>query len=147
MAEPFDFNAFTQIGGGGNDVQRPTFDIANIGQAPVDSVLKTAVSPDPSTLSYGLLGATGVNGETTQFGLLNPALSAIGGGLNIYQGLKQLGQQEDALDFQKESFGKNFAASKAAFQERLRGNFGRKATLGGNKGTTEDQYVNDRSDF
>lgn len=97
--------------------------------------------------TYGLFDQNNADGIKTQQGLLSPVLGAATGIFNIYAGLKALGQQEDALNFQKEAFNKNFAANKAAFQENLRTKFGRKATLGGNKGTTEKEFVDTRSNF
>jgi len=134
------------IGGGGDPLAIGSANSV-LGNNGASGLLAPLTPQSPVKPTFGLFDETGVNGETTQTGLVNPLISGIGGAFNIYQGLKQLGQQEDALDFQKESFGKNFAASKAAFQERLRGNFGRKATLGGNKGTSEAEYVDSRSDF
>lgn len=97
--------------------------------------------------SFGLFDQTDAEGLQTQQGLFAPALKGIGGAFNIYAGLKALGIQEDTLDFQKKAFKKNFAANKAAFQENLRSKFGRKKALGGHKGTTEQQFVDKRSDF
>jgi hypothetical protein len=96
---------------------------------------------------FGFLDQFNKEGVQTQTGLLGPGLGVVGGAFNIYQGLKQLGIQEDTLDFQKKAFKKNFAANKAAFQENLRSKFGRKKALGGHKDTTEQQFVDKRSNF
>jgi len=132
---------------------KPDYSIPNLaiggngaGVTPGDTYIPQT-SFDPKNVSYGFGNITGANGETVQQGLFSPIMDGLTGVFNIYAGLKALGQQEDALGFQKDAFNKNFAASKSAFQERLRGNYGRKAALGGNKGQTEDQYVEERSNF
>ncbi len=141
--KPFDFSVAGNNSGAGNGGGNPPGVTSNIladfGASPQQAVR------GPTT--FGINDKFDANGIQTQEGLANPILSGIGGAFNIYAGLKALGQQEDALDFQKEAFNKNFGANKAAFQENLRSKFSRKKTLGGNKGTTEKEFVDKRSDF
>lgn len=93
-----------------------------------------------------LFGGTDAEGNETVSGL-GAGLTAATSVFNIYSGLKGLEQQEEALEFQKDSFNRNFNASKAAFENKLRGQYGRKATLGGHKDQSEDEFVAERADF
>jgi hypothetical protein len=148
------FNDFTAIGSpkGGQAGPGGVFSGGAGGLIPNNPAAATDFAsnlspPGGGSPGFGLNTLKDADGVVTQQGLLSPALGIAGAGFNIYSGLKQLGIQEDTLDFTKDAFKKNFAASKAAFQERLRGNYGRKATLGGNKDQTEEQFVAERSDF
>ena len=143
------FQNLTAIGSPGQTTRGYAQNVAADGLSGVGDFQPPSEIPPPSIdgPGFGINTLKDADGVVTQQGLLSPALGIAGAGFNIYQGLKQLGIQEDTLDFTKDSFNKNFAASKAAFQERLRGNYGRKATLGGNKGETEQAYVDKRSDF
>jgi hypothetical protein len=134
-------NSLNFLGGGGGDV---------FGGPSADNIFPDFLgggSGGDAGPGFGFFDQSDADGVLTQQGILSPALKGIGGAFNIYSGLKALGIQEDTLDFQKKAFKKNFAANKAAFQENLRSKFGRKKALGGHKGTSEQQFVDKRSDF
>ena len=61
----------------------------------------------------------GADGNQTSQGILSPSASALGSLSNIYLGLKTLSLGEDQLDFQKESFDKNYGAQLKDYYNRL----------------------------
>lgn len=68
--------------------------------------------------SWSLWGGK-VDGQDTN-SIVGTGLGLAGAGLDAYLGLKQLGVAEDALDFQKGAFSKQFGAQKALTEASLR---------------------------
>ena len=97
--------------------------------------------------TFGFFDQTDADGNLTQQGLVNPVLGGLTSVFNIYSGLKSLKLQEEGLDFQKDAFNRNFAASKAAFENQLRGQHSRSAFLGGQQGVSSDEFVANASNF
>ena len=90
---------------------------------------------------------TDVNGvKTTTGGWVSPALSAVGTGVNAYLGFKGLGLAEDTLDFQKESWEKNFAMMQDQYYRKLNDRRAYKHNLGRDQTRDEVNAVRDHYD-
>jgi len=102
------------------------------------SILKP--NQDPSMVQ-SLLGYTtqADNGAlASNSGLLNPIVSALGTGIGLYQGFKQLGIAEDDLAFRKDSWKKNFAMMQDQYNRQLND---RRASRLINYGTTQAEAM------
>jgi len=138
---PTDFSGFNGMSGMPMLRQPQLLQNFDLGQGPIDPTSKVGMygwSPlsdgasavaSPASQGWwsdftqgmkdkGILTTTDKNGVTTQ-GVGNLALSAGAGLLNAYTGMQQYGLFKDQLNFQKESFYKNYEANKATVNTQL----------------------------
>ena len=71
----------------------------------------------------------------------NLALSGVSAGLQGFMGMKQLGLAKDQLDFQKQSFNKNYGAQKQTTNTQMRDRQKRRYTENPDQYVSPDEYM------
>ncbi len=107
-----------QMPQGANPIQASPMGGASAAQSPFMKSMLGGSEQD----KFGNKSSTG--------GWLSPLTSAIGTGVNAYMGMKGLGLAEESLDFQKDSWEKNFAMMQDQYYRKLNSKRSINATYG-----------------
>lgn len=115
----------------GSGLSTTAFDTSNM-------MPDVASSPGWQDMTWAERLFGGQRGDFKFGGAAMPALQLANSGLNAYIGLKQLGQAEDSLKFQKDAFSKQFAAQQKLTNSQLADRQAARVAFNSNKESVDD---------